>query len=71
MISLNVTHLTEEEKNKLKGAIKFFTGEKNNMQVRILNGEKEDMAGGIYMTPEILEVFKTIIGENNAEIIEE
>ena len=71
MLSLNVTHLTEEEKNKLKGAIKFFTGEKNNMQVKILNGEKEDMAGGIYMTPEILEVFKTIIGENNAEIVEE
>ena len=71
MLSLNVTHLTEEEKNKLKGAIKFFTGEKNNMQVKILNGEKEDMAGGIYMTPEILEVFKTIIGENNAEVIEE
>lgn len=33
------------KKKKLRGAIKFFNGEKNNIQVEIINGERKDMAG--------------------------
>ena len=69
MICFNVTGLAEEEKNKLKGMIKFFTGDKNNMQIKIINGEQESMAGGIYMTPEILTAFQNEIGNENAKII--
>ena len=66
---LNVTNLNEETKEKLKGAIHFFNGERSNMQMQIKNGEKLDKAGGIYMTPEILKEFQELVGEENAQII--
>ena len=66
---LNVTNLNEETKEKLKGAIYFFNGERSNMQMQIKNGEKLDKAGGIYMTPEILKEFQELVGEENAQII--
>ena len=66
---LNVTNLNEETKEKLKGAIYFFNGERSNMQMQIRNGEKLDKAGGIYMTPEILKQFQELVGEENAQIV--
>ena len=66
---LNVTNLNEETKEKLKGAIHFFNGERSNMQMQIKNGEKLDKAGGIYMTPEILKQFQELVGEENAQIV--
>ncbi len=66
---LNVTNLNEETKEKLKGAIYFFNGERRNMQMQIRNGEKLDKAGGIYMTSEILKEFQELVGEENAQIV--
>ena len=60
---------SEETKEKLKGAIYFFNGERSNMQMQIRNGEKLDKAGGIYMTPEILKQFQELVGEENAQIV--
>ena len=56
------------EKNKLKGAIHFFTGERNNMAIYILNGENETPAGGMYITPEILEQLEEVIGKENVKL---
>ncbi|MGN1269679.1 MAG: DNA polymerase III subunit alpha [Clostridia bacterium] len=69
VFELNVTNLDEQTKEKLKGAIYFFNGEKSNIQIQIKNGEKVDKAGGIYMTPEILKQFQDLIGEENAQIV--
>ena len=70
MLSLNITDLDDETKEKLRGAIKFFTGELNNIQLEIVNGERKDMAGGIYLTKEIENEFKNLIGDERVEIIE-
>lgn len=70
ILELNITNLDENRKTRLKGAILFFTGEKNNMPIQIKNGEKLDKAGGIYLTPEILKQFQEIIGEENATLVE-
>ena len=70
ILELNITNLTDEQKEKLRGAIKFFSGERNNIQIEIVNGEKRDMAGGIYLTDAILEEFKNIVGDENATIEE-
>ena len=70
ILELNITNLTEKKKKKLRGAIKFFSGERNNIQIEIVNGEKKDMAGGIYLTDAILEEFKNIVGDENATIKE-
>ncbi len=71
IFKLNITNLSEITREKLKGAIYFFSGEKNNMQIQIQNGEKIDATKtGIYMTPEILKQFQELVGEENASIIE-
>ena len=65
---INITNASEEEKNKLRGALKFFTGDRNNIQVQILNKDKKMPAGGIYITKEILEELQEIVGPENAYI---
>jgi len=70
ILTLDITELDDETKEKLRGAIKFFTGEMNNIQLQIINGEKKDMAGGIYITDEILKELNEIIGEEQVKIQE-
>lgn len=67
---LDVTSLDEKTKVKLKGAIKFFTGDRNNMPLEIINNTVKSMAGGIYITPEILKEFQELIGTENAKVEE-
>ena len=57
---INITNLDNNQKAKLRGALKFFTGEKNNMQVYILNGDRKDPAGGIFINNQILREFEEI-----------
>lgn len=65
---INITNLSEEKKNQLRGALKFFTGDKNNVPVVIINGERHDPAGGLYVTKDILEELQEIVGQENAKI---
>ena len=64
-ITINITNLTDEQKDKLRGALRFFTGAKNNCKVDIKNGERLDSAGGIYMNDKILQEFIEIVGKEN------
>ena len=65
MLILNITNTTEEQKAKLRGAIKFFNGEQNNISVAIKVGDELKSCGAIYLTDEILKVFEDIIGKEN------
>ena len=65
MLILNITELSEEQKAKLRGAIKFFNGEQNNISVAIKIGEDLKSCGAIYLTDEILKVFEDIVGKEN------
>ncbi|MGN1327479.1 MAG: OB-fold nucleic acid binding domain-containing protein, partial [Clostridia bacterium] len=67
-LNINITNLTEGQKDRLRGALKFFTGDTNNMQVEIINGETISPAGGLYVTKEILEELQEIVGAENANI---
>ena len=62
---LDISHSSEEEKEKLRGAIKFFTGEKNNMPVYVKIGEDIKPCGAIYLTKEIKQFFDEILGSEN------
>lgn len=64
-LTINITNISEEQKDKLRGAIKFFSGDKNNISVSVKNGEKLLPCGAIYLSKEILEQFKEIAGEEN------
>ena len=64
VLTINITNFDEEQKEKLRGILKFFNGDKNNMYVKIINGDEQLPAGGVYLTPEILKEFQILAGEN-------
>ena len=64
-IIINITNLSEEQKEKLRGAIKFFSGDKNNIAINVKNNEQILPCGAIYITQEILKQFEEIVGKEN------
>ena len=57
VLVLNITDSSEDEKNKLRGAIRYFSGDRNNINVFVdVNGDRKT-CGQIYLTNEILEFF--------------
>ena len=64
-MQIDITELTEEQKEKLRGAIRFFTGDRNNMKLTILDKSQIKPCGAIFLTDQILEEFKKIVGEEN------
>ena len=68
MLILNITNVSEEQKAKLRGAIKYFNGEQNNISVSIKIGEDIKSCGAIYLTDEILKIFEDIVGKENCII---
>ena len=69
ILTLDITDTNEEEKDKLRGAIKFFNGDKNNINVQIKIGEELKPCGQIYLTEDILKIFEDIIGKEKVYYI--
>lgn len=67
-LKLDITGLDEETKEKLRGAIRFFTGERNNLPVQIIDGEEIKPCGGIFSNRNTIQQFKDILGEDRVEI---
>ena len=63
ILKIDITHLDENTKSKLRGALKFFSGEKNNTPVQVINGENILDCGTIYLNKEILEEIKELMGQ--------
>ncbi len=68
ILTLDIREISEEQKSKLRGAIKFFSGERNNMPVQIIDNEGIKPCGAIYLTSEILNEFKEILGEERVNV---
>ena len=68
ILILDITNSDEKEKEKLRGAIKYFNGDKNNINVFVKINDDEKSCGQIYLTDNILEIFKNIIGNTNVVI---
>ena len=68
ILTLDIRKATEEQKAKLRGAIKFFSGERNNMQVQVIDNEGTKPCGAIYLNEEILKEFKEILGEEKVSV---
>ena len=69
VLTLDITYCDEIQKEKLRGAIRFFTGDKNNINVQIKIGEEVKPCGQIYLTDDILTIFRQIVGDNRAYVI--
>ena len=62
---LDITELDEPHKAKLRGAIRFFSGDKNNIALYVKQGEKISSCGGVFINEEILNEFSQIVGNSN------
>ena len=65
VVTIDITNLSEEQKDKLRGAIRFFAGDRNNCRIDIKNGERLDSAGGVLMSEDIFKEFQEIVGKEN------
>lgn len=70
ILTLDITNSTEEEKEKLRGAIRYFNGDKNNINVQVKVKDDLKPCGQIYLTDDILECFRDIIGMEKVEVNE-
>ena len=68
---IDITDLQEDTKKRLRGAIKFFSGDKNNIAISVKEKEELKPCGGIYLTNEIRKQFEEIVGAERVSIIEE
>ena len=64
VLKIDITNLDEKAKKKLRGALKFFSGEKNNTPVQVINGESILNCGTIYLNKDILEEIKELMGQD-------
>ena len=64
-LTMDITNLDEVNKEKLRGAIRFFTGDRNNTPVFVKQGEKLSSCGAIFADDEILQEFAEIVGKEN------
>lgn len=65
---IDITNLEEEKKQRLRGAIKFFSGDRNNMAISVKENEEIKPCGCIYLTDTILEEFNEIVGKERVEL---
>ena len=61
VITFDITNFSEEQKDKLRNAIKYFSGDKNNMNVQVKIGDDIKPCGAIYYNDEIKKIFDEII----------
>ena len=60
--------MDEEKKSRLRGAIKFFTGDRVNMKIEITDNGEIKPCGAIYLNDKILSVFENIAGKENVKL---
>ena len=67
VLKINITNANEDIKKRLRGAIRFWTGEKNNTPLQVIDGEKILDCGAIFLNKEILNEFIEIMGEEKVK----
>jgi len=69
ILNIDITDLSDLDKSKLRGALRFFCGDKNNMPVQVLDNGEIKPCGLIYLTPEILEQLQELIGKDRVKLM--
>ena len=64
-VSIDITNLDENKKDRLRGAIKFFSGDRANVRLEIVQNGEVKPCGTIFMTNQILEQFEEIVSKEN------
>ena len=61
LITFDITDLSEMQKDKLRSAIKYFSGDKNNMNVQVKVGDDIKPCASIYYNDDIKKIFDEIL----------
>ena len=69
ILDLDITDVDECIKVKLRGAIKYFSGDMNNLAVQIRENGDIKPCGAIYCTDNILNIFEEILGKDRVSIL--
>ena len=67
-LNVDITNLSEQQKSRLRGAIKFFSGDRVNVKMEITDNEVVKSCGAIFLTDKILKEFEEIVGKENVII---
>ena len=70
IFTLTITNASEEQKDKLRGALRYFSGDRNNINVQIKVQDETKPCGQIYLTDQIRKIFEDILGEENISVNE-
>lgn len=68
-LKIDITNLDEAKKSKLRGAIKFFSGDRVNMKLEIIDNGETKPCGAIFLTDKVLKVFEKIVTKENIKLI--
>ncbi len=69
LLQIDITNLDEEKKAQLRGAIKFFSGDSNNIGITVKDSNEVKPCGGIYLNELIQKEFEELVGEQRVEKI--
>ena len=70
IFTLDITTADEEQKERLRGALRYFSGDRNNINVQIKVEAETKSCGQIYLTEQIKTVFEDILGKEQVKIEE-
>ena len=65
---LDIRNTDEETKKRLRGALRFFMGDRKNIKVEIIDEEGNKPCGAIFMIGNTLEQFEEILGKDRVQI---
>jgi len=68
-LSLDITKLDESAKARLRGMIRFFSGDKNNTPIQVVDDGIVKPCGMIYITKEIIKEFEEVLGKERVGMI--
>ncbi len=67
-LKLDITGIDEATKQKLRGALRFFSGDRNNLPVEIIEDEVVKPCAGIFSNRDTIRQFYDILGKERVKI---
>lgn len=64
---IDITDFDEDKKSRLRGAIKFFAGDRANTKIAVKENDIIKPCGALLLNNKIVEIFKEIAGDNNVK----
>ena len=68
VLTFDITNLNDDIKKKLKGIIRFFNGEKNNIKIQVKDKNEIKSCGSMFVNEEILKEIEETIGKENVSV---